>query len=106
MSIDLNAMKRHGSYHGDQRAKLPVYTSGSGTGNAVLTMDHEMRELYITNDSVEDTMTFIVSGAASLSLTFVLRPYETFNERLPEFDAITIISASSWRWYTRSGRVT
>ena len=107
MTINLNTMARTGAYHGDQRAMLPVYDSGSETGNLVLTMDHPMRELFITNDTTDETsMTVNVSGAASLSLTFVLRQAESLNERFPEFETVTVTSSSNWRWYVRSGRVT
>lgn len=106
MTINLTTMKKHSYYHGDQRDKLPVYDSGSETGNKVLTMDHPMRELYVANDSIENNLTIVVTGDASLSLTFTLLPGDMINERMPEFTTVTVTATDSWRWYVRSGRVT
>lgn len=99
-------MRRTGAYHGDQRAKLPIFDSGSESGNLVLNMDHPMRELYLTNDSVSNNVTVVVTGDASLLLTFVLGPNETMDERLPEFTQVTVTATDSWRWRVRSGRIT
>lgn len=107
MAININTMRIGGKHEGDQRVKLPVYASGSGTGNEVLTMDHPMRELYFANDSVGDnSLTLVISGDAALSLTFTLKAGETINERFPEFNLVTITATDDWRWYVRSGRVT
>lgn len=106
MSINTNTMRRGGAYEGDQRAKLPVYDSGIESGNLVINMDHPMRELYLSNDSTAYSLTLNISGASDLSLDFELRPYETINERFPEFEKITVTASEGWRWYVRSGRIT
>jgi hypothetical protein len=105
MTINLTTMRIKGAYNGDNRARLPVYDSDSGSGNAVVTMDHAMRELYFTNDSITDDLTLVVSGDASLSLSFTLKPGEGIDERFPEFTKLTITAVGAWRWYVRSGRV-
>ena len=107
MTINLITMKRYADYHGDQRVMLPVFDSGSATGNQVLTMDHPMRELFITNDSENDNnMTVVVSGEFGLSLSFTLKPGESLNERFSEFSVVTVTATDGFRWYVRSGRIT
>jgi hypothetical protein len=106
MAIDRTAMRIAGAYEGGQRAKLPIYDSGSESGNLVLTMEHPMRELFLVNDSMSDNLTLNVAGDASLSLDFVLIPNEQFDERLPEFLTVTVVSPGAWHWRVRSGRVT
>ena len=106
MSINTTTMKRTGAYHGDQRVKLPVYDSGFENGNRVLNMDHPMRELFVANDSLTDNLTIVVTGDASLSLTFTLKPEDAIDERLPEFTTVTVTASDAWRWYVRSGRIT
>lgn len=107
MAIDTVKMRRGGVYEGDQRAKLPVYASGSEVGNKVWAMDHPMRELFITNDSLDNNdLTLQVTGDADLDLTFAIKMGETINERFPEFTVLTVTATDGWRWYVRSGRVT
>ena len=84
---------------------LPVYDSGVETGNKVLTMDHPMREIWLSNDSETLTLSVVVAGEASLSLSFTLYPGEVLNERFPEFLTVTVTASSAWRWYVRSGMV-
>ena len=106
MSINTSTMRRGGAYEGDQRAKLPVYDSGSESGNKVLNMDHPMRELYIANDSTTNNLTLQVTGEAGLDISITLKPEDTIDERFPEFLTVTVTATDSWRWYVRSGRVT
>lgn len=106
MTINLSAMAKQAYYFGDQRTSLPVYDAGSETGNLVLTMDHPMRELYISNDDASTSLTINVSGAAALSIDFVLLHGEVLNERFTEFETVTVTAPGSWRWIVRSGRVT
>jgi hypothetical protein len=99
-------MRTGGAYEGIQRGVLPVYASGQETGNQALVMDHEMRDLFVANDSESAEMTINVIGPASLNLTFVLYAGETLNERMPEFTQVNVTASDYWRWYVRSGRVT
>lgn len=92
---------------GNLRDRTPVYDTSGGTqvnGNSTLTMDHPMRELFITNDN-NTNMTIVVTGLASLNMTFLLLPGETLNERLPLFQVVTVTATGNWRWYVRSGRL-
>ena len=106
MTINRSTMRTGGAYEGIQRPMLPVYDSGIESGNEVLTMDHPMRELFISNDDMDNNLTFIVTGNDQLSLEFMLTPGGTFNERMPEFLTVTVTAPGAWRWYVRSGRVT
>lgn len=106
MTINRNTMRIGGAYEGIQRHFLPVYQSGSETGNKVLSMDHPMRELYIANDSDINDMTVTITGDAELSLEFTLKAGEWMDERFPEFNAVTVTATDNWRWYVRSGRIT
>lgn len=99
------AQRKAGAYDGAQRSVLPVYASGQPSGNQVIQMDHPMRDLFLSNDSTTNNLTIVVTGEAGLSLTLVLLPGETINERFPEFLTVTVTAAGSWRWYVRSGRV-
>lgn len=89
---------------GSQRARLPVYDSKQGTGNSTETMDHPMREIFFSNDYTL-AQTLLFTGPNSLSMTFVLNPGETLDERLPEFSQFTITAGGAWRYYVRSGRI-
>lgn len=106
MSIDITKMRVGGAYEGDQRGKLPVYDSGIESGNLVLTMDHPMRELFLSNDSLHNGLTLNISGDADLDLDFIINPGDSIDERFPEFTTITVTATDDWRWYVRSGRVT
>lgn len=106
MSINRTTMRIGGAYEGIQRHMLPVYDSGSETGNKVLNMDHPMRELYVANDADATDLTIQVTGDADLDLTFTLKAGSWIDERFPEFTTVTITAAGAWRWYVRSGRVT
>jgi hypothetical protein len=106
MAIDTTKMRVGGAYEGDQRAKLPVYDAGSGSGNSVLTMNHPMRELYIANDSITDDLILQVTGDSGLDISITLKPEDWIDERFPEFSTVTITAVGNWRWYVRSGRVT
>jgi len=105
MTVDRSAVKPGHATHWYGRQLIPVYDSGSETGNQVLTMDHPMRELFISNDSDSEDMTIAITGEASLSLSFTLKPKETLNERFPEFLTATVTSAGDWRWFVRSGLI-
>jgi hypothetical protein len=105
MSVDRSRVKPGHRDHWYMRGSLPVYDSGSETGNKVLSMDHAMRELYVTNDNLENEMTILVEGEAGLSLTFTLKPDEYLDERLPEFLTVTVTSVGAWRWMVRSGLI-
>ena len=105
MTVDRTKVNPGHKDLGILRAKLPVYDSGSDTGNAVLTMDHPMRELYVSNDDLSNDLTLLVSGPAGLSISMTLKPNETIDERFPEFDAVTITATGAWRYYVRSGLV-
>lgn len=92
---------------GNTLTKSPVYDSSGQTqnsGNATLTMDFPMRELFLSNDG-NGNLTIQVIGNASLNLNFLLLPGETFNERLPLFTSLIITTSGAWRYYVRSGRV-
>lgn len=93
--------------HGNQRAKLPVYDSiVNGNGNYTWTMDHLMREFYFSNDDTQaQTATVQLTGPNGLNLSFILLPGDYIDERVPEFSAINITTASVWRAYVRSARV-
>ena len=99
-------MRTGGAYEGIQRVKVPIFDAGVKTGNQVLTMDHPMRELYLSNDSTVNPLTVVVTGDASLSLTFVLSAGQVMDERLPEFTVVTVTATDSWSYRVRSGRVT
>ena len=105
MSLNISSMRSGAAYEGIQRGVLPVFDSGSTTGNQVLTMAHPMRDLFVSNDSDANTMTINVAGAAG-TLQFILKAGETLNERMHEFDYVTVTASDAWRWYVRSGRVT
>jgi hypothetical protein len=105
MTLDKTKIKPGHQTHWYNRQLLPVYDSGSETGNSVLTMDHPMRELFISNDDDSSDITINVAGEASLSLDFVLKPKETLNERFPEFLIVTVVSGGDWRWFVRSGLI-
>jgi len=104
MTVDRTKTKPGHESHWYNRGLLPVYSSGQETGNKVLSMDHPMRELFISNDSISDDLTLTIKGDA-FSLDFVLKPRETLNERFCEFTSITVTAAGDWRWYVRSGMV-
>lgn len=105
MTVDRTKVKPGHQDHWTTRVMLPVYDSGSETGNKVLSMDHPMRDLYITNDDRDSNITVVVTGEASLSLTFTLKPGEYLDERFPEFLTVTVTASGSWRWYVRSGLI-
>lgn len=105
MTLDRSALKPGHETHWYNRQMLPVYDAGSETGNQVLSMDHPMRELWLTNDSESDSITVQITGEASLDITFTLKPNETLNERFYEFTTVTVTAAGAWRWYVRSGLV-
>lgn len=92
---------------GNIRDRSPVYDTSGTTqvnGNQVLVMDHPMRELFLSNDS-NNNITVVVTGLASLNMSFLLLPGETLNERLPLFQIVTVTASGVWRWYVRSGRI-
>lgn len=92
---------------GNLRDRSPVYDTSGGTqvsGNSTLTMDHPMREIFISNDN-NSNMTIVISGLAGLNMTFLLLPGETLNERLPLFQTVVVTASGVWRWYVRSGRI-
>lgn len=105
MGITRSATKPGHETHWYNRNFLPVVDSGSESGNKVLSFTYAMRELYITNDDPEADLTVVVTGEASLSLTFTLKAGEYLDERFPEFLAVTVTATGAWRWYTRSGLV-
>jgi len=106
MTINLSTMAKQAYYFGDQRTSLPVYDAGSETGNQVLTMDHPMRELFVSNDDATESLTVQVLGDAGLDITFTLLHGEVLNERFTEFTSAIVTATGSWRWICRSGRVT
>jgi hypothetical protein len=105
MTINLNTMQKQGWYHGDQRTSLPVWDAGSETGNLVLTMDHPMRELFVSNDDATSSLTVQVLGDAGLDVTFTLLHGEVLNERFTEFTSAIVTATGAWRWIVRSGRI-
>lgn len=106
MSIDVTKIRQGANYEGIQRVKLPVCDSSGTTpanGNLTVNMIFTMRELFLSNDSNAD-MTLTVN-CVSGTLGWVLHAGETFDERLPEFNSITVTSTGNWRWYVR-GNIT
>jgi len=93
--------------NGNQRAKLPVVGSSGTTqvdGNYIITQGVDFalpgREIFISNDSTAN-LTIVVNIIEGGTISFVLLPAETIDERLPLFDTVTVTATGHWRYYIR-----
>lgn len=93
--------------NGNQRARLPVIGSSGTTqqsGNYTITQGVDFavpgRELFISNDS-QSNITVLVNLIEGGTMSFVLLPIETIDERLPLFSSVVVTASGSWRWYVR-----
>lgn len=93
--------------NGNQRAKLPVIGSSGTTqqnGNYTITQGVDFafpgRELYISNDS-QSNLSIQVNCIEGGSISFVLLPIETIDERLPLFSSVVVSASGLWRFYIR-----
>ena len=96
-----------GQDNGNERPKLPVIGSSGTTqqnGNYSITQGVDFaiagRELFISNDSTSQNITFTVTCDGG-TLSFFLSPGDTFNERLPMFTLVNVTASDVWRWYVR-----
>jgi len=105
MGINTSTMRRGAAYEGIQRDVLPVSDGDAGTGNESITISIPARELFLSNDSTTDNLTFRVIGD-NVDFTYTLLPGETIDERFLEFNNLVISAVGAWRWYVRSGRIT
>lgn len=92
--------------NGNERAKLPVIGSsftGPQSGNYTITRDVDFkgagRELFIQNDD-SNNITFMVNCDGGV-LGFQIQPGEQFDERLPIFRSVSVLSSGNWRWRIR-----
>ena len=107
MSLNPSSMIVEATYHGDQRAKLPVIGSSGTTPvttNATIRAGVDWpllpaRELFLSNDSTGD-ITFTVTCTGG-TIAMLLHMGETFNERLPPFTSVAITTTGNFRWYCR-----
>ncbi|AXN39843.1 hypothetical protein [Peribacillus butanolivorans] len=67
-----------------------------GTGNMTKKFTGEREELVVINDGSAD-LTF----TAGKYTTWIVKPGEVFDERITEFESITITSTGSYRGYVR-----
>ncbi len=92
--------------NGNERAKLPVIGSsftGPQSGNYTITLGTDFkgagRELFIQNDDSNNiTFTIVCDGG---TLGFQIQPGEQFDERLPLFSSVIVVSLGNWRWRVR-----
>lgn len=93
--------------NGNERAKLPVI--GSDNGVPVLTnytiqvgvdIPFSGRELFLVNNSGSN-ITFTVTTVDSQQISFLIYANEQFDERLPLFNSVSVVSTGSWRWRVR-----
>lgn len=92
--------------NGNERAKLPVIGSsftGPQSGNYTITQGTDFqgrgRELFIQNDD-SNNITFTVNCDGGI-LGFQIQPGEQFDERLPLFLSVIVLSSGNWRWRIR-----
>ena len=99
-------MITQGAYHGDQRVKTPVVGMGSESGNETLTFDPPAREFFITNDSEDNDVSFVLTDQDGTDYTFTIKPGEHLSERFIPFTQVVVTATDTWRWIARSGRIT
>lgn len=95
-----------GNDNGNERPKLPVIGSsytGPQSGNYSITQGVDFkgvgRELFIQNDGNSNiTFTVVCDGGI---LGFQMQPGEQFDERLPLFSIVIVLSSGNWRWRIR-----
>jgi hypothetical protein len=68
----------------------------SGTTNLTKKFGSNREELVIINDGTAD-----LSFTAGLYTSWTLKPGEVFDERIAEFDSITITATGAFRGYVR-----
>lgn len=95
------------SDNGNERAKLPVIGSSGLTqqnGNYTITQGIDFavpgRELYLSNDS-QSNISVTVNCIEGGTISFLLLPIETIDERLPLFSSIIVVASGLWRFYIR-----
>ena len=94
------------TYHGDNRAKVPVIGS---SGINFLTTNYNIqwmvdfpvpaRELFISNDS-NSSITFVVTCDGG-TLSYLMQAGEIFDERLPIFTQVAVSASGNWRFKVR-----
>lgn len=102
----LNTSINLSSENGNERAKIPVIGSsftGPQNGNYTVTQGVDFngvgREFFLQNDDSNNiTFTVLCDGGI---LGFQIQPGEQFDERLPLFSKVSVLSSGNWRWRVR-----